>query len=304
MKHATSDSRPPHTFAFTLVELLVVIGIIALLIGILLPTLTKAREQARQLTCLSNLHQWAIGIQNYAAQSNGLLPTDGFGDGNSQSDPWNWWFDPGVWSNVIPPIVGAPSYDVWWNPPPGYAPTKPTSAPQPSPGMTNIWICPSADTAVPNTAAGGEDSPALGNGHYLMWGYEDQARTQIDSKDTYWCYVWNSMLNQSLPFNADGTPMNPRMSQLRPSSSIVIMVENTVNYKEIPNYGFPSPTSICRGKTAWTRFTARHNGGGNLLFADGHVAFFKLRQVWNAPNAPTDYNQPGSIVWNPFGTAE
>jgi prepilin-type processing-associated H-X9-DG protein/prepilin-type N-terminal cleavage/methylation domain-containing protein len=291
---------------FTLVELLVVIGIIAVLIGILLPTLGKAREQAREVQCMSNLHQWGIGIQNYANQQNGLLPVDGFGDGNSQSDPWNWWFDPCVWSNVIPPMLSQPSYDVWWNPPAGYGPTNPTNAPQPSPNSHSIWVCPDADAASPRTsAAGGADSAGLPNGHYQMWGWEDQARTQLDSKDTYWCYVWNSKLNDSLPTNPDGTSVNPRMSQLRPASSIVLMVENTLNYKENPKYGFPEQTCICRGKTAYTRVTGRHTGGGNLLFADGHVSYFKLGQIWNAPNAPNDYNQPGAIgvIWNPFGLA-
>jgi prepilin-type N-terminal cleavage/methylation domain-containing protein/prepilin-type processing-associated H-X9-DG protein len=60
--------------AFTLVELLVVIGIIALLISILLPALSKARKQAGTARCLSNLRQVAMGFQFYANDYKGALP--------------------------------------------------------------------------------------------------------------------------------------------------------------------------------------------------------------------------------------
>jgi prepilin-type N-terminal cleavage/methylation domain-containing protein/prepilin-type processing-associated H-X9-DG protein len=66
--------------AFTLVELLVVIGIIAVLIGILLPALNKAREQARRTACLSNLRSIHQLFAIYANQNKDQIPIGVSGD--------------------------------------------------------------------------------------------------------------------------------------------------------------------------------------------------------------------------------
>jgi prepilin-type N-terminal cleavage/methylation domain-containing protein len=59
---------------FTLVELLVVIGIIALLISILMPSLQRARDSANTLACLSNQRQLALMLQMYTAENRGVFP--------------------------------------------------------------------------------------------------------------------------------------------------------------------------------------------------------------------------------------
>ena len=88
---------------FTLVELLVVIGIIALLISILLPSLNQAREQARQTQCLSNLRQLGLAFVMYANDHQGNLPVRNTSAGAGWKH-WDWiyWqknpgaFPPGV----------------------------------------------------------------------------------------------------------------------------------------------------------------------------------------------------------------
>src|SRR6478736_6202846 len=70
--HDKSASKP--TRAFTLVELLVVIAVIALLAAMLFPALASAREKGRRTVCLSNVRQVGIAIQMYAQDNEGRIP--------------------------------------------------------------------------------------------------------------------------------------------------------------------------------------------------------------------------------------
>jgi prepilin-type N-terminal cleavage/methylation domain-containing protein/prepilin-type processing-associated H-X9-DG protein len=83
--------------AFTLVELLVVIGIIAVLVAVLLPALNRVRESANGIKCLSNLRQIGLVFTMYVNDNKGAFPACAGGP-ELNPDPWPewvyWWQSP------------------------------------------------------------------------------------------------------------------------------------------------------------------------------------------------------------------
>src|SRR5262245_53902631 len=91
--------------AFSLIELLVVIGIIAILIGLLIPTLHGARAASRRTACLSNLRQIGVAIHTYANDNNGSIP---FGPEALPATTTNFYPVAGTVTSLISLQTGAP----------------------------------------------------------------------------------------------------------------------------------------------------------------------------------------------------
>ncbi|MCK9554573.1 type II secretion system GspH family protein [bacterium] len=111
------DRKQNSLTGFTLMELLIVLGVIAILSGILLPTLQKARERGYRSLCQSNLKQLGEAIYIYTIDNNRLFPfATSFGwepVGTWNPNPWQRWLQ----DRLVPYVGGDPASsidpDVW-----------------------------------------------------------------------------------------------------------------------------------------------------------------------------------------------
>jgi prepilin-type N-terminal cleavage/methylation domain-containing protein/prepilin-type processing-associated H-X9-DG protein len=91
---------------FTLIELLVVIAIIAILAGMLLPALNKARESAKKISCTNNLKQLGLGFAQYKIDFNGYIPALTSGTYPKITGRGNGDFYYSTWKRDIAPYLG------------------------------------------------------------------------------------------------------------------------------------------------------------------------------------------------------
>jgi prepilin-type N-terminal cleavage/methylation domain-containing protein/prepilin-type processing-associated H-X9-DG protein len=236
---------------FTLVELLVVVGIIALLVAILLPVLNRAREAANRAKCLSNMKQIMTALMTYTNDNKGvMIIPPGLDQGVGSAGVSYYMANPNAWDGVLRYDVG-----VFFE----YLGKGPEV-------RERLMTCPTEEgqTLRPVSANGTSTTP---NG-----------AAPVTIKPRNFSYSWNRMIKANV--NGDG-PIRKTVQIKNPSHKILLVEERAPNdgdcwielglINDQPNF--------------------RHANGGNFGFADFHAEWLRPQQLgFGPPDPATTYS--------------
>ncbi|MDB5295040.1 MAG: hypothetical protein JWO31_1023 [Phycisphaerales bacterium] len=260
-----SRSPPTAQAGFTLVELLVVIGIIALLISILLPSLNAAREQANSIKCLSNLRQLSLAMATYTSTHKGTLipadvqdakfPVSGLANKQDVNE---------TWATIL---VGE-----------GYLTYPESKSLTDVPSAGNVFQCPSGILEMSASTFNGSTVPASRtDGQGAMGQSHVSTRMRPDNVVFVW-YGINSTnaVTYKTPYRRVNIDANGAMTtinsyhkanEIRKSSEMIALFDGL--------YGLNYLTSNAN------RINARHNNKKitNLAFVDGHAESARTKDL-------------------------
>ena len=283
---------------FTLIELLVVIAIIGILASILLPALAMAKARAQQIACLSNLRQWGLAQNLYAEDNNQTLPDTKIANG-TPPNPVGYSEDKPKWADLVDFNHFGQGNNAWFNALPPYISAPPLWQFAASSSVAvnvanynagrNIFHCP--------TAMSQPLDPTL-----------DPNNTQSGNVDrAVFQYGMNS---KGQEINGNGITGNTnypiKFTTVKHSSAFVTFADNRVRSDDAPAW-YNGNDALGSPQVYTSRFSMRHNAGGNIGFIDGHAEHFKYNSVvirgipYGQPTKPCDPGN-GDINWTQDGS--